>query len=308
MKHTFISRLKKPHLLQRVWGKLLSFFFIEQWIIMISTSTKYQTPAWNDFKPIIPPADRDWADPFLWTHEGQRYIFIEEMPYSTQRGHIACLALDDHLNIVSRQIVLERPYHLSYPFLFVYDGQLYMMPETKSNRAIELYQCVHFPDQWKFAKTLMPDVKAVDATLINKDGKWWLFVNIEEEGGSSWDTLHLFFSDNPLTDQWTPHPRNPIIKDVHTARPAGHIMVQSGTLIRPSQDCSVRYGYATNFNHIILLNETDYAEKRERTFRPPAWGNIIGTHTWNELENLKVIDATLRRRKFRPNSSVQVKI
>jgi hypothetical protein len=298
MMQTLTAHLRKPHLFQRIWRKFLSFFFFEQWILMLSTSASRTSPNWDDFKPLMPPARHDWADPFLWAHEGRRYIFIEELPHATQRGHIACLELDDQLKIVSKKVVLERPYHLSYPFLFVYDGQLYMMPETKSNRAIELYKCIHFPDQWEFKKTLMPDTKAVDATLINKDGKWWLFVNIEEEGGSSWDTLHLFFSDNPLTDHWTPHPHNPIVKDVNTARPAGYILVQNDTLIRPSQDCSVRYGYATNFNRITVLNEKDYAEKRERTFSPPVRGNIIGTHTWNELENIKVIDATLRRRKF----------
>jgi hypothetical protein len=293
-----MMRLRKLHLLQRVWRKLLSYFFFEQWILMLSTSTSYVTPDWADFIPLMPPAKHDWADPFLLLHDGRKYIFIEEMPHETQRGHIACLELDSKLNIVSKKIILERPYHLSYPFLFFFNGHLYMMPETKSNRSIELYRCVKFPAQWEFAKTLMHDVKAVDATLVNKNGKWWLFVNIEEEGGSSWDTLHLFFADNPLTDQWTPHPHNPIVKDVSTARPAGNILVQNDTLIRPSQDCSVHYGYATNFNRITLLNEKDYAEKREWTFSPPIRGNIIGTHTWNELENIKVIDATLRRRKF----------
>jgi hypothetical protein len=298
MKQILITYLKKPRLLQRVWEKFLSYFFFEQWILMLSTSASYTSPNWDDFKPLMPPNSHDWADPFLWMHDGRRYIFIEELPHATQRGHIACLELDEHLNIVSKTIVLERPYHLSYPFLFVYDGQLYMMPETKSNRAIELYKCVHFPNKWEFEKTLMPDVKAVDATLINKDGKWWLFVNIEEEGGSSWDTLYLFFADNPLTDQWTRHPRNPIVKNVNTARPAGYILIQNGTIIRPSQDCSVRYGYATNFNRITVLTEADYGENRERTFKPPVRGNVLGTHTWNELENVKVIDATLRRRKF----------
>ena len=298
MKQTLITYLRKPSLLQWVWKKFLSFFFFEQWILMLSTSARHTTPDWEDFKPLMPPPRYDWADPFLWMHDGRRYIFIEELPHATQRGHIACLELDEQLNILSKKIVLERHYHLSYPFLFVYDGQMYMMPETKANRAIELYRCVHFPDKWEFEKTLMPNVKAVDATLIDTDGKWWLFVNIEEEGGSSWDTLYLFFADNPLTDQWTSHPRNPIVKNVSTARPAGYILVQNGTLIRPSQDCSVRYGYATNFNQITVLTEADYVEKCERTFKPPLRGNILGTHTWNELGNIKVIDATLRRRKF----------
>jgi hypothetical protein len=220
------------------------------------------------------------------------------MSHATHRGHIACLELDDQLKIKSKTIVLKRPYHLSYPFLFNYDGQLYMMPETKSNHAIELYRCVQFPDQWEYAKPLMQNVDAVDATLFHKDDLWWLFVNIQEKGGSSWDTLHLFYSDSPLSDHWTPHPRNPIVKDVHTARPAGYILNINGKLIRPSQDCSVRYGYATNFNHITVLTKSDYAEKREQTFTPPMDENILGTHTWNEAVGLQIIDVNLRQRRF----------
>lgn len=298
MKSTFISRLTKPHLAERLLEKAISFFYTKQWTVLIAPSVGYKQLAWKNFKHLLPPLDRFWADPFIWVHQNKYYLFIEELMYSTRRGHIACLTLDERFNIVANQIVLERPYHLSYPFLFEHNGQLYMIPETGENNGIELYRCTQFPDKWEFQKTLISGIYAVDATILEAQGKWWLFANIKSESDSTWDTLHLYFADDPLSEDWTPHPLNPIVKDIKSARPAGRIFLDNGNLIRPSQDCSVRYGYAINFNRIITLNETNYAEICEHTFRPPGKFKILTTHTFNDEAGLTAIDAIQRRRKF----------
>jgi hypothetical protein len=292
------SKLVKPHLLFRIWKKIRSYFFLDQWTILIAPSMGYKSLSWADFKPVITPPDRSWADPFIWVQENRYYLFIEELLCSTNRGHITCLALDEGMNILSDQVVLEQPYHLSYPFLFEHEGQLYMIPETGNNNRVELYRCMNFPNQWEFSKTLISNVYAVDSTLLKTENKWWLFANVKEYGGSSWDALHLYYADHPLSDQWTPHPLNPIVKDIHSARPAGRIFLHEGNLIRPSQDCSVRYGYAINFNRIVTLTETDYAEIREQTFKPPDKSRVLATHTFNDVAGLTVIDAKQRRRKF----------
>ena len=299
MNNDFIASLKKPRLLYRIWKRFLSWFYFEQWILLISSNTSNNPPSWRQFKPLLPPTDRFWADPFIWRQNDDYFIFYEELPYATNRGVISCITLDKGMNIVDNCVVLERPYHLSYPFIFEYEQQLYMIPETGENTTVELYSCRNFPNKWEFVKVLIPGYYAVDATLFEREGKWWLFANIAEESDSTWDTLYAFYADTPITDQWTPHPKNPIVKDVHSARPAGRIILQNGNLIRPSQDCSVRYGYALNFNHITTLTETDYSETLVSSFRPPRFNPIIATHTWNELGNLRAIDAQMWRRKFK---------
>ncbi len=297
MKTNLVSLFMRPQLLARIANRIRSYFLIDQWTILTAANSQQHSPSWADFTPIIPPPDRFWADPFVLIRDGHYFIFAEEELWSANRGHIICLELDPQLKVLSTQVALDRPYHLSYPFLFEFEGQLYMLPETKENHAIETYRCVHFPDQWELESTLISDVSAVDATLLEHQGRWWLFANVEEEAGSSWDTLYLFYANHPLSNQWTPHPMNPIVRDVHSARPAGHIFTQQGNLIRPSQDCSVRYGYAINFNRITTLTETDYAETRERMFKPPKGGKIRATHTWNTTNGLVVIDAIIPRRK-----------
>lgn len=295
---SLLARIQKPQLFRRIFNKLLSYFFLSQWTVLIGPSIKYKSLNWKNFKTLVSPLDRFWADPFIWVEGDKYYLFVEELLYETNRGRISCLTLDKDMQILSNQVVLERPYHLSYPFLFEYEGQLYMIPETGKNNGIELYRCTHFPGQWEFVKTLINNVYAVDTTLLNLNGKWWLFANIKSENNSTFDTLHLYFADHPLSEQWTPHPLNPIVKDIQSARPAGRIFNENGALIRPSQDCSIRYGYAINFNRIATLNETSYSEVREHTFKPPIGFKILTVHTYNDENGLTAIDAIQRRWKF----------
>lgn len=295
-----VKSLRKPNLVQRLWKRSLAHYFFEQWVILLAPgSYSSEMPRWETFKPILPPPDRDWADPFVWFQGGTYYIFIEEKLYSTNIGRILCLTLDAKMNVLSSEVVLEKPYHLSYPFLFQHQGELYMVPESHQNNSIDLYKCKNFPFQWEFEKTLVPNIRAVDATLVEKDATWWLFANSFEKGGSSWDTLHLYMADDPLSDEWTAHPQNPIVKDIHSARPAGRFLVKDGCLIRPSQGSFIRYGHHINFNQVITLNETCYKESATGLLTAPREGPYLATHTWNESHGLIAIDAIRRRWKIK---------
>jgi len=289
------------NLLIRAWRKLNktvnSFFFLDQWAILIGRNLDFESAAWDHFRPLVPSPDRYWADPFVIARGENYYVFIEEKLYQTGLGRIACLTLDKDGNLLLNQSVLERPYHLSYPFIFEYHDEMYMLPESAQNRTLEVYRCKQFPDQWEFVKNLMFDMYVVDATLFEHKDKWWLFANIKTEGGSSLDKLYLFSANHPLAEVWDPHPRNPIIADIHSARPAGRIFERDGELIRPSQDSSRRYGYALNFNRITLFDSMNYDETRLSTFYPPRQRGVLAIHTWNTDGGITVSDAVIRRRK-----------
>jgi hypothetical protein len=95
---------------------------------------------------------------------------------------------------------LKKPYHLSYPFVFQWGEDWYMLPESAANRTVELYRCIHFPDEWAFQHNLLEDVEAYDSTLVEHGGRWWLFANVRaHRAASSWDELHLFHSDSPIS-------------------------------------------------------------------------------------------------------------
>ncbi len=288
---SFLQRL-----LRKLDKTISAPFFIDQWLILTAQHTGYRSLVWSAFRPLVPPKDRYWGDPFVVQKDGCYYVFIEEKLYATGLGRIACLTLSQEGDLISSQTVLERPYHLSYPFVFEQEADLFMIPETAGHRTIELYRCVHFPDQWEFVRDLMTDIYAVDATLWKQQGKYWLFANVKEPGGSSLDALYLYHAPDLLSPRWTAHPHNPIVRDIHSARPAGRMFMQDGKLIRPSQDPSRRYGYALKFNRVTALSETDYAEVADAGFEP-AHSRYLATHTFNQAGELTVIDAVLRRRK-----------
>lgn len=292
--------MMQPNLLQRIVRKLdktlASAFYIDQWVILTGRGMDYTSLRWEGFTPLVPEKDRYWGDPFVLQREGHYFVFVEEKMYATGRGHIACLELDADGKLTSRSVVLEREYHLSYPFVFEYEGRLFMLPESAANRTVELYRCTRFPDQWEHARTLFHDIYAVDATLLQHAGKAWLFANVKDEGGSSLNALHVYWAASPLSETWHPHPANPVVRDIGSARPAGRIFVQDGKLIRPSQDSSRRYGRSLKFNHITRLDETGYSEELAGTF-DPSGGKIRATHTFNQAGEFCVIDAVIRRPK-----------
>ena len=282
-------------LVHKLEKTVYSPYFIDQWIILTGRPG-YRALDWRLLRPLLPPTDRYWGDPFVLHRENCYYIFIEEKLYATGLGHIACLTLDRDGSLLSQQTVLERPYHLSYPFLFEHGEDLFMIPETAAHRTVELYRCAHFPDRWEFVQNLMTEIYAADATLLEAGGKFWLFANVKTPGGSSLDALHLYYAADPFRGDWHAHPANPIVKDIRSARPAGRIFLDGESLIRPSQDSLRRYGYGLKFNRITRLNETEYAEVIESRFTPRGSG-YLATHTFNRAGDLTVIDAVLRRRK-----------
>ncbi len=290
----------QPSFLQRLSRKLdkslAGLFFIDQWVIMSAPRARYDALRWADFRPIIPEKDRYWGDPFILQRGSNYHVFVEEKIYATGRGRIACLTLDAEGRLLANQVVLERDYHLSYPFIFDQDGETFMMPETAEQRTLELYRCVRFPDQWQFVKTLLAGIYAVDATLLAHAGRQWIFTNVREAGGSSLNSLSLFSAESLLAEAWKPHPRNPVVQDIRSARPAGRIFTHEGKLIRPAQDSSRRYGYGLRFKRITRLTESEYEEVPDALFEPPG-GRLLATHTFNQAGEMTVIDAVMRRRK-----------
>jgi hypothetical protein len=271
---------------------------VEQWILLWRAGDGLST-SMADFKAIVPPIDRYWADPHVIRRDGKHYIFLEEYLYATGKGHIAVLTMDDTGRAEGPVTIIERPYHLSYPFVFEDGGELYMVPESMANRTVELYRCQAFPHRWTFVGNLLENIRAVDSTLIRHGGRWWLFANIlENEGGSASEELFLFHTENLLSGEWTPHALNPIVSDVTRARPAGAIQKRGGKLFRPAQDCSVRYGYAIRINEITELSQEEYAEREVTAITPDWQKNIVATHTLAHAAGLTVVDALLLRPKF----------
>jgi hypothetical protein len=248
------------------------------------------TEAFRRAQVVVPPRDRVFADPCLVDRGDAAFLFFEELRFADNKGFISCCELTPDGRTTRPEVVLDRPYHLSYPFVFFVGDDAYMLPETAANRTVELYKATAFPGDWELQATLLDGVNAVDPTLVEHGGRYWLFVNIALLEEAKNDELCLFSAESPL-GPWVAHPRNPVVSDARRARPAGRPFIDhSGSLIRPSQDCSDSYGRAILFNRVEVLSETDYREttigRLERGWRH---GNL-GTHTYSRSELWEAVD------------------
>jgi len=292
-----LAKLTSKKIKEKITRLYENKYYLNQWILMFHISHEFSSSLWR-YKKIIPPIDRFWADPHVIYSNSKYYIFIEEFLYSTQKGHISLIIMDENGKYSQPEKLFEKPYHLSYPFIFEHQNTYYMIPESIDNNTIELYKCHEFPYKWEFQMNLMENVSAVDTTLLFYKNKWWMFTNIvENDGASSFDELFLFYSDDLFTNVWHPHPLNPIVSDCKAARPAGKIFIENGILYRPSQNCSRRYGYGFNINEITLLDEKNYTETLVSSVKPNWDKTLIGTHTFNRVNSLHVIDAIYKRRR-----------
>jgi hypothetical protein len=194
--------------------------------------------------------------------------------------------------------VLKLDCHLSYPFVFEHHGDYFMIPESGGRNVVELYRAVSFPFEWQPEKVLLEANSPLDATVIEVEGTWWMFVNVEEEGVAvNWDELHLYHSES-LFGPWQPHARNPIVSDVRSARPAGRLFWKDNELYRPSQDSSLRYGYATTINRVTQLDPVAYNETEVLKILPDWDKDIIGIHTLNWDRDLVVLDCLWKRSRL----------
>lgn len=247
------------------------------------------------FTRILPPRDRDWADPFVIARGGRHYVFFEELPYAARKGHISMIEIGPGGRWSAPVRVLERDHHLSYPFLLEHEGALYMIPESAQNRSVDLYRCIDFPLRWRLERPLLEGVRCVDATLHRAADRWWMFANVAAGASRTYDDeLHLFHAGQLFGD-WKSHPRNPVSSDPRGSRPAGSFYRHNGSLYRPAQICVPRYGAGLSIKRVQRLTVRDYAEEQVQRIVPPENGGLLGLHTLNRAGALTVLDAFARR-------------
>jgi hypothetical protein len=274
--------------------KLYNKFYFDQWVLMFDFNSSLST-SFSKFQLIQPEKDRFWADPHIIFEDNYYHVFLEEFPYAKNKGHIILLKLDKNGNVVTKKKILEKSYHLSYPFVFKFDDTYYMIPETHSNHTIDLYESVDFPFTWKFSKNLMKNIDAVDTILYHHNDKWWLFTSISKyEQIKTWDDLYLFYTDDLINGSWKSHPCNPVVSDIRKARSAGKIFSQNNNIIRPSQDNSSGYGGSIVLNK-IFFDEENYNEILLENIKPNWNSKIKGLHTIQFDSGLTMIDAKLKR-------------
>ena len=259
--------------------------------VAYQSAENWETPVLSRSNIIANPPYRFLADPFVFRRGDLDLCFVEDYDFRTKKGKISVFKITGN-EYEELGTALDEPFHLSYPFIFKADNELYMCPETGEIREIRLYKCTEFPLRWSFHKTLIKDVSAVDTNIFFFNDRWWLLTTIDSsEIGDVFSELHVFYSDAFDSNTWTPHAKNPVIFDSERARSGGFFR-DGEKLLRVFQRHGglERYGESMGIAQIKDLGVETYREEAVSRIEPSFVPKIIGTHSFSYYNGLLAID------------------
>ena len=197
------------------------------------------------------------ADPFMVRKDSTWYMFFEVWNSETNQGDIALATSDDGLEWTYEQVVLDEPFILSYPYVFNWKDEYYMIPESRRANGIRVYKAVDFPTVWSHTGTIL-NGSFGDPSVFRYDDKWWMFA--ENAPGFN-NVLRLYYADD-LMGPWIEHPESPLVAgDANIARPGGRVLVLDDGVVRYTQDDDPTYGNQVRAFKITQLTTTNYEER-----------------------------------------------
>lgn len=237
-----------------------------------------------------------WADPFIFkTDDGQTHVLYEKVNSYGLNGKITLLSLDKQLRPVSHKLVLETEAHLSYPFIYKENGNIYVFPENAFSGSLYCYEFDQ-ATQTLINKKEVINKPVVDATIIKHEGKYWMFCSMIGKTRNS--DLHIYYADK-LTGPYTAHAGNPVKSDKYSARPAGSLINVDGVLYRPAQNCTSIYGESITINKITKLTTAQFAEEQHMTLYANKNDRFnYGIHTINACGDTIIVDG--QKKYFQP--------
>lgn len=289
----FVKFLSKS--IKRFVSELL---YEQQWLIGHS-KTNIDEKSIFRYQKLNPPNGISWADPFPVIFENKLWLFAEEVK-KNQKGKIICFEYD-HIKkqFLSPVKVLEKPFHLSYPFVFNYKNEWFMIPETGDSSKVILFKSSLFPYEWEEHIILVENLKLYDVTPFEFRGIWYCFASERIANSTSPnDLLNLYILREGPLGKWEKHPKSPLKIDVRGGRSAGRIFVKNNKTYRPAQLGTPKYGYGIQFYEIITLDEYNYEEILVDTIFPNWDDSLLATHTYNEVDGWKFIDFQRKVRSF----------
>ena len=232
------------------------------------------------FEKVPNPIGMWAADPFVIEKKDKIYIFAELFSLLEWKGKIGyCVFCDG--KFTPWKIVLDEAPHYSYPYLFEYNDEIYMMPETGSLREIAIYKAVNFPSEWKKEEVLFSGEKMVDSIFLSPDtilsykmvGNFKNLLTYMKKEDNKWVICHSEIDSKEIK------------------RPGGKAFVLEDNLIRPAQDGRKRYGGSLKFLSIDEETEREIGYlKPEEIIVKNFNKKIVGAHTYNASSNYEIID------------------
>lgn len=233
------------------------------------------------------------ADPFPVEYKGELYIFAELRRYANPHGTIGYARMVNG-KLSKWEEIINEPYHLSFPYVFEYNGDYYMCPESGECKELYLYKCENFPEKWVKDRVIIKNKELADTIFINDStGRYGVACNWAGGVKNHYDIIFKLTDDYCLDSISEFRPK---IEPFWISRPAGKIFDSKklGQQIMVSQICQNGYGEGLAFSS-FSVDWPHYScnlikKVYPREIKINKNNNFIGMHTFNTTDNYVVID------------------
>ena len=246
-----------------------------------------------------------YADPFVFKWESKTYIFFEAFDRVLRLGKIGYSILNEDGSWTLPKIVIDEEYHLSFPNVFIENGDIYMMPESCADNTVKLYKAISFPDVWEVSDIILPDVFACDSVLIDVNDSRYLitnelFRNVPNNGSQGCYVKLFVYRLNHFS---TIDYGNRIKEGDDGIRNAGKAFSLNGKLYRIGQDCRNKE-YGRGIVLFEIENFEPYIEKEIKRYERELFDShiersgsekLMGVHTYNFNDDFEVIDFYIKQ-------------
>lgn len=191
------------------------------------------------------------ADPFLFVKDLVLYVFYEAQT-DFGAGEIWAQSMNAVGEWSNHGCVIKENFHLSYPQVFAYKNNIYMVPEAAASGNVFLYRSTLFPIKWERSKVLVAE-SLLDPSIIIRPEGIYLF------GTTRSDDLKMYHSRS-FEDEFVE--LDVVISNCKsTARNAGAILEVNNKIYRVAQDCKRKYGEKIHVFEVLKLGLDGYSER-----------------------------------------------
>lgn len=231
------------------------------------------------------------ADPFVFEYNGEVYIFAELYDYIKRRGTLGYCKLNSKKKVKWKKIISEE-YHLSYPYIYEENGNIYILPESSGCDELYVYKAICFPNKWKKERIIRNHKKYADTTpLIPNNQNLLLSYCLNDKNTYNLELIDLFdFNNDKILEE----------DYLQMKRPAGKNFYYNEKIIRPAQICKNSYGEGLVFYEYVINQYREYSEKiiekiypYDLTFNRNMYTE--GIHTYGGNDEYEIIDIKTKR-------------
>lgn len=253
----------------------------------------------------IKPNRRFWyADPMPVQIDGRHYIFMESYDKYDMRGKIAVSEILGDM-ATPPTVVIDEPFHMSFPNVFKWRDEYYMIPETSEVNQIRIYKMGKRIYDWTLAGCISTDDKClVDTAVISRGNDSLKLISGEIDSKDDHKCKTLLMSINSIVMGIEPNVLWEEEDYTYDGRNGGNIITRNGKLYRVIQHSDkttygkyVSVGQIVDCNNMLLdLDNTEIINLSSENIELNGFRFVpYGIHTYGEDDSYIVIDIGVRR-------------